>query len=261
MIGDLARTINGARNHPVVALVNRYVELTCARGNLDGVFGVVSHFVDSSTEKYRILFPALTKANCRYRNTDDPDHRRQRILIPIIGAAICDTMAAALGSTCVIRITDDKVQIGVNEFSCSEREDGRQVYDTRASFFWTKTKSVPHIDADDADYDGERPVFGRLHRFLHVEVPAWDLSDYYGRCDLYDGTLDEITGEYIVDMHPRHKLKWQDKYLKKQVSIEYVKLSCIEGMIALGPTYDNPTATEDKDVVQRTRWHVMHLDK
>jgi hypothetical protein len=248
MIGFLARTINGARNHPVKALVSRFVELANA-SMCEGWFQddedrpplVPATAVHSLTDRYQVIYPLVTKATSKF-DAAIPDHRR-RVLERMLGKAFCDAHPQRIGGRdgISIRRTNSKVQIGSREFSCRGKEDGRSVYQSRASNFCALKEHIPNYD-DEPDADGPRVrstmLYGRLQQFLHIRIPAWGVDEYYGKCTLFEGVHDATINAFMVDLDPAKQCRWRDAAGVERL-IEYVKLSNIEGMIALAPMYSN----------------------
>jgi hypothetical protein len=200
------------------------------------------------------------------------------VLIPILGKAFCDAQKRNVGGdkSCRIQRTALRVQIGADIFSCKAREMGRAVFRSRASWFCIRKENVPHyaMPAPDADAirdpKGNALLYGRFHEFLQITIKAWELDDYYGHCRLYEGAYDQKTAAHIINLE--QTCKWSDPAKGNRMQdIEYVKLSYIEGMIALAPTYTNLLTS--KEVLENPRkkqppptqnpalWYVLRLEK
>ena len=122
----------------------------------------------------------LTRSTSRRAWHKLKKERRQRVLVPLLGAAVC-LAHTGQGSDYSIRRTKQKVQIGVRTYSSKLREDDAAVYTSRASWFRIRCSNVPHYVAaheDDVDAAGESTfdpnemLFGRFIQFLEVVLPA-----------------------------------------------------------------------------------------
>ena len=266
-INVLARSVRDAHTHPERAMMNRYLEYVstnaewAAGTELDRDVAdddvrrhpmVPLTAVNSGTDRFHVVWPTLTKHTSRKLWTTGITRARSEVLLPILGPVVCDLNAKNNSFFNAVG-TSKKIQIGIWTYSCKDREDGKQVHGSRSSWFRIKCKHVPLYvkrwapalgdDPDDLDYDPEEELYGRFLSFLELNCHGWITPvSYHGECRLYRAcATEEVTGEARIDI--TKPLTWIDPFhivrRPTGVPIRYVRLSAVEGPIALGPVYAN----------------------
>lgn len=283
-IGYLARTIGKARNHPERSMMLRWVDLVSAQNQLSTIHSqddarlahplVSLEESNSMSDKYHVHWPidAMKKKSRTsfpvFEEEKLSTRRSRAVLVRIFGLATVVQQCQSLGYD--IRRTTCKVQIGDNVFSCKEREEGRQVYNSRSSWFRIKGKNVPNYAVEDGR--GEAMVYGRFHHFIQVESTGWTIDgeaggeslpmQYYGRCELYAGVRDVATRLDEVTLTHAARLQWRPRLDRETRDIEYVRLADVEGMIVIGPKHKiDVLRVEDAEVQPTSTYFVMPIEQ
>jgi len=151
MLGRLGGTIAKSKKHPEKSLVNRYFLSVAAHNPVQPPGDAAAEephplvplgAVDGAqTIEWPEASPYNRKKHSLSGTLSDP---RNRILVPILGADVCDKYAR-LKSDFELFTLKTAIRIGRWKFNCQRREEGRQTDRTRASWFSIRARHVPHL--------------------------------------------------------------------------------------------------------------------
>ena len=303
-IGKLARTAK-SRLHTEKNIINRYLqEQACAIDLLaSDVQEAGDHpliplgSVHSGTEATKVVFPTLTKGNSK-REKIHYSHVRQRALLPMLGAEVCERNKYK-GSAHACRRTTRRIRIGPWKFSCGDVDDESDSDDenpgssrsslTRScsSWFSIRAGNVPLFMEREEQILLERRtppevlpailaaratqlLYGQFRGFIELVLPEWEGDDrrfQLGHCALYrrlempeDGQIDLIDTAHTLKWIPGYEVD-SDKEIRS-AEIEYVQLKHVEGMVAAAPHIEwisDRMANRAPTARETLKLHVMPL--
>jgi hypothetical protein len=262
-IGRLAKSVK-SRKHPAKNIVNQYMRAVAAsvlRSRDDSLDDTLSSGDDeeeleasphplvplgpvtSKTQVGDVVWPSSMRFSHRRMHAHCGDQNaRPRVLLPTLGAEICDRNSRRNNGFEFITLIKN-VRAGMWSYSCSEREVRWPDRLTQSSWFSVHYRDLPHSlapsnEAQAARLEPDSLLYGRFHHFARVTMDAWLSNDrlhYLGACTLYEAQvwMEEAAGLHCINL--RRPIQVKHAHCAEPTDKYYINMRDIITQVATAP--------------------------